>query len=191
MPPKPKVKLGKLIGKIVFRTFLAVVIGAIVLLVHVYRMPDDFTISRKVVIVGTPDKVFEHVNNLHKWNDWSPWIKSDSDSAAVFSGPESGYGASMSWAGGPQVGEGRMTLTKSVPTDNIFFTLDVNKPFPMSSTEEFHFMNQGENTVVSWTIYGVYDFKGKFMSVFFDPDRLVGRQFEQGLINLKDVVEKE
>src|ERR1700744_3111869 len=75
--------------------------------------PSDFRVTRSASIAAPQSVVFEQFNDLHKWNEWSPWAKMDPDSKITYSGPGSGQGASFSWAGGKKVGEGRMTITRS------------------------------------------------------------------------------
>ena len=50
----------------------------------------------------------------------------------TYEGAPAGTGASYTWAGNDQVGEGRMTLTESRPSDLIRIQLEFLKPFPAS-----------------------------------------------------------
>jgi hypothetical protein len=35
--------------------------------------PADFRVTRSASIDAPPEVVFAQVNDLRKWNDWSPW----------------------------------------------------------------------------------------------------------------------
>ena len=45
-------------------------------------------------------------------------------------------------------------------------------------------------TEVSWQMYGSANFMGKLMGVFMDMDKMVGRDFEDGLQNLRQIAEE-
>ena len=46
------------------------------------------------------------------------------------------------------------------------------------------------DTRVDWTMKGEHDFMGKIMSLFFNMDKRIGRDFEKGLAQLKAVAER-
>ncbi len=68
--------------------------------------------------------------------------------------------------------------------------LDFIKPFEAQNTAEFTLTPDGDNTGVTWTMYGPMPYISKIMTTFFSMDRMVGGQFEEGLRNLKAIVEK-
>jgi uncharacterized protein YndB with AHSA1/START domain len=172
------------------KILVAVSVVVLVFIGVVITRPDDFRVSRAATISAPPSTVFAQVNNLHKWEAWSPWAKLDPAAKNSFDGPPSGTGASMSWAGNNQVGEGKMTITESRPDDFIQFQLDFIKPFKGSNQAEFTFKAEGSNqTVVTWTMTGQNNFLSKAVGLFMDCDAMVGGQFEQGLTSLKTVAE--
>jgi hypothetical protein len=67
------------------------------------------------------------VNEFHKWEAWSPWAKLDPAAKVTFEGPDSGQGAVLAWACNDEVGEGKMTLVESHPTDLIEIKTDFVK----------------------------------------------------------------
>jgi hypothetical protein len=92
---------------------LALVFIAIIFFVIIAGRPEEFVVSRSTKISASPGKVFPHVNDLHKWEAWSPWAKLDPNAKNSFEGADSGAGATMSWSGNKKIGEGRMTITGS------------------------------------------------------------------------------
>lgn len=112
--------------------------------------PDTFQISRGTVIAAPASEIFNQVNDLHNWNQWSPWAKLDPKAKATFEGAESGITAKMNWASdNSQVGTGSMTITESRPDELINFSLDFIKPFPGTSTAAFTFKPQDNQTLVT------------------------------------------
>ena len=140
-------------------------------------------------MAAPPAIVFEQVNDLHKWQAWSPWAKLDPAAKSIFEGPPTGTGASMSWAGNKQVGEGRMTLTESHPSDLVKIKVEFVKPFEGTNTTEFKFKPQGAQTAVTWSMAGRNNFVAKALCLFMNMDRMIGRDMENGLAQLKSVTE--
>lgn len=151
--------------------------------------PSDFRVTRTGTISAPASAVFEHVNDLQKWDAWSPWAKLDPEAKNDFEGPASGTGAIMRWAGNSKVGQGSMTITESRPDEFISFKLEFLKPFAATNTAEFSFNYENGQTTVTWSMYGKNDFKGKAIGLIMNCEKMVGGQFEKGLATLKSVVE--
>lgn len=92
---------------------LGVIVIAFVIVVAV--RPAEYRIVRSATVSAPPALVFEQVNDLHKFQAWSPWAKLDPTAQGTFEGPASGTGAVFAWAGDSKVGEGRMTIIESRP----------------------------------------------------------------------------
>jgi uncharacterized protein YndB with AHSA1/START domain len=169
---------------------LSVLVGIVVVFVIVVATrPADFRVSRSVTMTAPPSAVFPHVNELKKWESWSPWMKLDPNAKSSFEGPASGKGAAMSWAGNNQVGEGKMTITESKPDELVRFHLEFYKPMAGTSEAEFTFKPEGNQTTVTWTMSGKNNFIGRAMCLFMNMDKMVGGQFENGLASMKALVE--
>ena len=107
-----------------------------------------------------------------------------------YEGASSGTGAIYTWAGNNQVGEGRMTITESHPSDLIKIKLEFIKPWSATNATDFAFKPQGNQTAVTWTMDGDNNFIGKAFSLFMNMDKMVGGDFEKGLAQMKTVAEK-
>lgn len=153
--------------------------------------PADFRITRTATVAAPPAALFEQINHFHRWNEWSPWAKLDPNATYSFEGEPSGPGASYTWAGNREVGEGRMTITESRPNEVIIIKMDFIKPFAGTNTTEFTFQPRETGTAVTWSMSGKNGFTGKVMSLFIDYDKMVGGMFEKGFENLKMAVESK
>lgn len=168
---------------------LALVIIAILFFVMLVGRPDDFKVTRSTVIAVTPDKVFPHVNDFHKWDDWSPWAKLDPACKNTFSGAAAGKDAGFAWDGNKKVGAGRMTITESRPNNLIVIDLHFLRPFEASSITEFAFQPEGNGTKISWSMMTRNNLMSKVFGIFADCDNMVGKDFEKGLASLKSILE--
>src|SRR5438876_5492299 len=90
---------------------LAVITAIMLVLGIVVAMqPSEFRVTRSAKISAAPPAVFEHVNDFHQWDAWSPWAELDPDAKHSFEGPSEGEGAKFHWSGNDKIGEGSMTL---------------------------------------------------------------------------------
>jgi uncharacterized protein YndB with AHSA1/START domain len=171
------------------KILIALAVVAIALVGVVAVQPSGFRITRTTTISAPPPAVFAHVNDFHKWEAWNPWAKLDPAMKQTYGGAAAGTGAIYTWAGNREVGEGRMTLTESRPTELIRIKLEFLKPFRATNTAEFTFKPDGDRTVVAWTMTGENNFIAKAVGLVMNMDRMVGGQFETGLARMKSVVE--
>lgn len=175
-----------------FKKILLALTGIVtVFAIIVVLQPDEFRVTRSATISAPPAAVFAHVNDLRKWKDFSPWAKLDPSAEMIFEGAPSGTGAVCIWAGNENVGEGSMTIIASRPPERIRYRLDFLKPIEGSSTAEFTFKPVGEETVVTWSMTGTNDLMAKAVGLFMNCDKIIGGQFEEGLADLKAIVESE
>ena len=168
---------------------LLVVVVAFVIIVA--TRPDNFRVSRSATIAAPPAVIFDRVSNLHKMQEWSPFAKIDPAATMTYTGPESGKEASFAWAGNAQAGEGSMTCTECQPNELLGYRLEFLKPFKGTNQVEFTFKPNGDQTVVTWTMSGTYNFVTKAFSVFMDCEKMCGPMFEKGLAQLKGQSEAE
>ncbi|MDE1153764.1 MAG: SRPBCC family protein [Micavibrio sp.] len=166
---------------------LALLIVAVI--IFVATRPDDFRISRSATIAAPPAAVFAEVNDFHKWNAWSPWAKMDPACKNTFDGADAGAGAIFAWAGNSKVGEGRMTILESRAAELIRIRLEFFKPFKATNAAEFTFIPAADGTTVSWTMTGTNGFMGKLIGTLMNCDKMVGKQFAEGLAAIKTIVE--
>jgi len=167
------------------------VAAVVVLFVIVVALqPSTFRVSRSTTIGASPARVFSEVNDLHHWEAWNPWGKLDPAMKLIYEGPPAGVGAAYHWDGNSQVGAGSITITESHPDDRVQIRLDFLKPFKGTSTAEFTFAPQGEQTTVTWTMDGTKNFASKAIGLFMSMDQMIGSQFEKGLADLKSVAEQ-
>lgn len=171
------------------KILMALAAIAVALVGVVALQPSEFRVARTIVIAAPAPAVFEQVNDFRKWEAWNPWAKLDPEMKQTYGGAPAGAGAVYAWAGNSDVGEGRMTLTESHPTDLIRIRLDFLKPIAGSSTAEFTFKPAGDQTAVTWSMTGRNNLVAKAVHLFVDMDRMIGGRFEEGLARMKAVAE--
>lgn len=171
------------------KILIGIAVVILVFLIIVAMQPADYQVTRSATVATPPDVVFPHVNELKKWAAWNPWEKLDPNMKLTYDGPASGAGASYSWVGNSDVGEGRMTITDSRLNESVKTKLEFFKPMAGVSDAVFTFKPQGNQTVVTWAMTGKNNFIGKAICMFMNMDKMIGGQFEKGLADLKSVAE--
>jgi carbon monoxide dehydrogenase subunit G len=167
---------------------LAVAIAVVLILAA--TKPDSFSVRREITVKAPAEKIFPLINDFHQWVAWSPYEHKDPAMKRTYSGAESGKGAVYGWDGNNNVGSGRMEILDSAVPSKIVIKLDFFKPFEGHNTAEFTMLPQGDATHVTWVMHGPAVFISKVMQVFMNLDKMIGKDFEAGLVNLKTVTEK-
>ena len=171
------------------KILIALAVIIVVLVVIVALQPSDFRVARSATISAPPPAVFAQVNDFHKWEAWNPWGKIDPAMKQTYEGAPAGPGAIYTWSGNNEVGEGRMTITDSRPSDLIRVKLEFFKPFAATNTAEFAFKPEGNQTLVTWSMFGEKNFMAKAVHLVMNMDKMIGGQFEKGLADMKSAVE--
>ncbi|HEX4964043.1 MAG TPA: SRPBCC family protein [Thermoanaerobaculia bacterium] len=167
---------------------IVIVVLIVALLAYAATRPNSFRIQRTKIVKASPEKIVPLIADFHSWGSWSPWEKVDPSMKRTFSGAASGKGAVYAWEGNGKAGSGRMEIKESSPS-KVTIQLDFIKPFEAHNTAEFTLEPVGDGTNVTWAMYGPSPFIAKVMGIFFNMDRVVGKDFETGLENLKAVAE--
>ncbi len=171
------------------KTIIVLAAILIVFVAIVAMQPSEFRVSRTATMSAPAPMAFAQVNDFHNWPAWSPYEKLDPAMKKTYEGPPAGTGAIYTWAGNSQAGEGRAMIVESRPNDLIRIKLEFLKPFAATNTAEFTFEPGGDQTAVTWSLSGRNNLMFKAVGLFMSMDKMVGGQFEQGLEQLKSVVE--
>jgi uncharacterized protein YndB with AHSA1/START domain len=169
---------------------IVLAIAIAVVLILAASKPNTFSVQRAIAIKAPPDRIFPLINDFHQWASWSPYENKDPAIKRSFSGAANGKGAVYGWEGNNNVGSGRMEILDTATPSKIVIKLDFVKPFEGHNTAEFTMLPQGNATSVTWLMHGPAKFIHRLMQVFMNLDTMIGKDFEVGLVNLKNITEK-
>lgn len=173
-------KILKIIGIILVS--LAIIVTLVVIL-----LPSHAHIERSIVIQAKPEQIYPSLIDFKKFQSWSPWARLDPNTQYEYKGPETGVGAQMLWSSThDQVGTGTQTIIGVEENKRVKSEMEFGG-FDKKSYADLILEPEGENTKVTWTydgdMEGVYKIFGALM------DNMLGPQYEEGLNNLKQVIE--
>lgn len=151
-------------------------------------LPSTARVERSIVIERPPAAVFAVLNDMSRFNAWSPWYDIDPKATHSLSGPQSGPGATLTWAGNAEVGSGTQRIVASVPDSRIDVALEFSG-FG-AATSSYLLAPEAGGTRVTWAYQGdlgmnpVMRWLGLFMDGWVGPD------YDKGLGRLKTYIEK-
>lgn len=150
---------------------------------------DTYTVTRSTTVNAAPSVVYGKIVDLARWESWSPWAQLDPSMDVTYSDSTEGPGSHYSWSGNRKVGSGKMTITDVTPNERIDIDLEFLKPFKAQNKTTFTLTEKGEAdgsaTEVTWSMTGKNTLMTKVMSLFTSMDKMVGKDFEKGLAQLK------
>jgi len=169
---------------------LAVMLAIGALLIYAASRPKVLAVQRSALIQAPAEKIHPLINDLHRFNIWNPYGKKDPALKGSYRGPASGPGAGYDFEGNKDVGKGSLLITDAAAPTRVTMQLDMIAPMEGHNTIDFTLAPRGEATEVTWAMHGPSPFIARLAGVLFDMDRMIGRDFEAGLANLKSVAER-
>lgn len=174
--------------RIILKALLNTIIAIALLAAISFALPGAVTVQRSITVNASPEKIFPLVNDLRKFNEWSPWAPRDPKAVFEFNGPEAGVGASMTWQSEKSdVGSGTMEIIESEAPKRVLTALDFGEKGWANS--RFVLEPSGGGTKVTWgfeTEFGNNPVK-RWMGLMFDS--WIGADYEEGLKRLKQAAE--
>lgn len=169
--------------------FALITIIALVLVVALF-VKKDYKVVRSVTIEKPKDQVFNYIKHLKNHNEFQVWSKLDPNIKNEFSGTDGTVGFIHSWEGNKKVGIGEQEITKIVEGKRIETELRFTEP--MESTGQAYMTTETvdeNNTEVTWGMTGKMNYPMNIMCLFMDS--MIGKDLQEGLDNLKNVMESK
>lgn len=173
-------------------TFFYILIGIILVLIILgFAAPKDYEVSRSIVIDKELKEVFQFLKLIKNQDQWSPWKKKDPNMVQSFIGNDGEVGFVAKWKGNKAVGEGEQEIITIVENEHIDMQLRFYKPWKSESIGHILVDRVDETqTIVTWGFSGRNKFPMSIFMLFMNMDKMMGKDFEEGLAKLKKVLEK-
>ena len=174
-------------------TLVYILAGLLLLLIVLYLLaPSGYDVSRTVEIARPSTEVFDYLKYLKNQDEWSPWGKRDPNMKKEFSGTDGEVGAVSRWEGNKEVGTGEQEITKLEDGRRIETELRFLKPWKSTSDAYMEVEPAGDGrSKVRWGFSGKNGFPMRIMMLFMSMDKMIGKDFEEGLSSLKSLMEGE
>ncbi len=172
--------------------FLIILLIVIAIAVLIYLAPKNYDVYRSIIIDKPYTAVFDYLKYIKNQDHWSPWKKKDSNMKQEFIGTDGEVGFIAKWDGNNEVGIGEQEITNIVEDKRIESELRFFKPWKSTSNAVTIVEDWGKmQTKVTWGFSGKNKFPANIFMLFYNMDKVVGKDFEEGLTSLKNLLEKQ
>lgn len=177
-------KIVKIIALVLF-----LIVGTVLALAS--RQPDSFSYARSTTIKAPAEKIYPYLNDFKKGMEWMTYEKRDPNMKRKFSGNATGVGSIYEFDGNSDVGAGRMEIVAAVPNEKVTLKLAFVRPMEGVSTVEYTLTPSDGATKMTWAMSGKSNFIGKIFCLFINMDKMMAKDFDEGLNTLKNLAEKK
>lgn len=153
--------------------------------------PKNYDVKRSIVIDRPVHETFRYLKIIKNQDHWSPWKQKDPNMKQTFTGTDGEVGFVSRWEGNKDVGVGEQEIKRIIENDVIETELRFFKPW--KSVSDGYLKVESEDngkTKVIWGFVGKTPFPFNIFMMFFNMDKTVGKDFEEGLESLKQILEK-
>ena len=158
------------------------------LLLGAALMPKTFHIEKSIIVKKPAAETMGYIGNLNHYSKWNPWQQMDATSKNTITGSPMSPGHKYHWEG-KKIGIGELRLL-SADDKHIHFDLEFFKPWKSKAKDNWLFepWGDGNETKITWQNSGELPWP---MARLMGPmiSKNLNHQFEQGLNNLKKMVE--
>ncbi|NMH64954.1 SRPBCC family protein [Shewanella salipaludis] len=172
--------------------FVLAVIIAIPLVAALF-VKQDYGVTTSISINKPVAQVFDYVKLLKNQDNYSVWAKMDPDMKQTFRGTDGTVGFVSAWASDKEeVGSGEQEIIAITEGKRIDYELRFITPF--AATDRAFMTTEAvedDETLVGWGFVGHIDYPMNLMLLFVDLETMVGKDLQQGLNQLKVILEKQ
>ena len=168
---------------------IVLLIAAVVILA--FAVSPDYKVEREITIERPKSDVFDYVKNLKNQDTWGPWTKKDPAIQQEFRGNDGYVGFVSAWkSDNTEVGEGEQEIKNVTDGSRLDTEIRFKKPFQSTSQAFITTEATGSNTTrVRWGFTGSMPRPMNLFMLVIDMDKEVGKDFDEGLSNLKRILE--
>lgn len=174
------------------KILIAVVIIIAIPLIAALFVKKDYAVEREIVINKNKEEVFNYIKYIKNQDNFSIWVKRDPNMKREFKGTDGTVGFVSIWdSENKEVGKGEQEIMSITEGERINMKLRFKVPFEVQDDAYFITEAVGENqTKTKWGFTGALPYPFNLMCLFMDMDKMVGKDLEEGLMNLRTVLEK-
>ncbi len=180
-----------MIKKVLLAIVALVILGVAVVAIAAVVTPTECKVEREITINRPKADVFNYVKMVKNQNTWGPWFKRDPAMKQEFRGNDGFVGFVSSWKSeNAEVGSGEQEIKRIVEGERIETQLRFKEPFESQADAHLVMEATGSDTTkVKWGFTTSFPRPMNLMTLVVDMDEAVGKDFQEGLDNLKQILE--
>ncbi len=172
---------------------IAEVLAGIVLLFLLLAIiiKKDFVLQKQITINKPKTEVFNYLKLIKNQEKYSVWVMKDPNINIIYTGEDGTVGFTSSWTSNDKnVGIGAQEIIKINENESMEVEIRFKKPFEATNyAKTIVTAVTNSETNVSLTFMGKQKFPMNVMNLFMD--KLVGKDMQQNLVNMKANIEKQ
>ena len=178
--------------KILKRILLVIVILIAIPLIIALFTKKDYAVEREIVINKPKQEVFDYIKFIKNQDNYSVWNMKDPNSKKTYKGEDGTAGFIYGWEStNKEVGTGEQEIVKIVDGDRVDMQLRFKVPFEAEDDAYMVTEDAGAGaTKVKWGFKGSLKYPFNLFLLVMDMDKELGGALDQGLSNLKGIMEK-
>ncbi|MCK5359512.1 MAG: SRPBCC family protein [Gammaproteobacteria bacterium] len=159
-----------------------IILAAIILAIGGIFLPQEYTVSRELVMQASAEEVHHLVEDMDSWDRWAAWDEAVPPAGSQKANMESGIGSGKYLKGAS--GSGWFVITNNSVVDG--FEYAVYSDNGDKATANVTFLDLGGETKVTWTVRGSVK-KPPVIAPYIalSKEFVLGSSLSQNLKNLK------
>jgi len=178
--------------KIVKRILIGLLSIIAIALIAALFLNKDYAVEREVEINKPKQQVFDYIKLLKNQDNFSVWAKKDPLMKKTYTGTDGTVGFISAWESDTSdVGAGAQQIKKIAEGVRLDFEIRFKKPF--EATDYAYMITESVSdakTKVKWGFKGSMPYPMNLMLVFMNMEKMLAPDLQNGLENLKGILEK-
>lgn len=175
--------------------YIAIIIIAIIIfipLIGAAFLSNEYVIEKEVTINKSNSDVFGYIKFLKNQEHYNKWVMKDPNQKIELRGTDGTVGFVMAWDSAKGAGKGEQEITGMMEGKRINYEIRFEKPFKNVAGSYFitEPVSAGQ-TNVKWAFTGTRPYGMKVMHFAFNLPKMLGKDLQASLGNLKTVLEKQ
>lgn len=152
----------------------------------------DYSVERTVTLDAPKQVVYDYAKYLKNQNEFSVWSKIDPNMKVEYRGTDGTVGFVSAWdSPNKEAGKGEQEIIRMDEGNRIDYEIRFLEPMKSTDNAYLAFESVSDSTSkVTWGFFGKMKYPMNGMLLFMDMDKMLGKDLEGGLQNLKTIVEK-
>jgi hypothetical protein len=149
-----------------------------------------YSIERETIINKSQGEVFNYIKHLRNQDHYSKWVMMDPAMKKTYTGTDGSVGFVYAWEGNKKAGKGEQEIIGIKEGERLDVEVRFVKPFEAIASTPFVTEAVAPNqTKVKWGLSSTMKYPMNGMLLFMNMDKLLGKDLEVSLGNLKGILE--
>lgn len=169
-----------------------IVAAITILLILAAFQTASYVISRHIVIHQPKEPVFDYIRHIKNMDYYNKWVMTEPQMKKTFTGTDGAPGFIYAWdSQNKQAGKGEQEIKNIVMNERVDIEVRFEKPF--KGVSRIYMTTEGisaNETKVTTAFTGEKNFGMKLAHMLFGLEKVLGKDLEITLANLKQVLER-